>query len=105
MHFRSQKKTSQDVSLSDYIETGADGAALSLMDVVSEDEDLLEQVTTRDQVRRVMKAVAEDLTEQERQVICLRYGLFGNKTHRQREVAQVTGISRSYVSHPGYCKR
>ena len=98
MHFRSQKKTSQDVSLSDYIETGADGAALSLMDVVSEDEDLLEQVTTRDQVRRVMKAVAEDLTEQERQVICLRYGLFGNKTHRQREVAQVTGISRSYVS-------
>lgn len=98
MHFRSQKKTSQDVSLSDYIETGADGAALSLMDVVSEDEDLLEQVTTRDQVRRVMKAVAEDLTEQERQVICLRYGLFGSKTHRQREVAQVTGISRSYVS-------
>lgn len=86
------------MSLSDYIETGADGAALSLMDVVSEDEDLLEQVTTRDQVRRVMKAVAEDLTEQERQVICLRYGLFGNKTHRQREVAQVTGISRSYVS-------
>ncbi len=98
MHFRSQKKTSQDVSLSDYIETGADGAALSLMDVVSEDEDLLEQVTARDQVRRVMKAVAEDLTEQERQVICLRYGLLGNKTHRQREVAQVTGISRSYVS-------
>ncbi len=98
MHFRSQKKSSQDVSLSDYIETGADGAALSLMDVVSEDEDLLEQVTTRDQVRRVMKAVEEDLTDQERQVICLRYGLFGQKVHRQREVAQITAISRSYVS-------
>ena len=98
MHFRSQKKTSQDVSLSDYIETGADGAALSLMDVVSEDEDLLEQVTTRDQVRRVMKAVQENLSDQEQQVIRLRYGLFGEKVHRQREVAQVTGISRSYVS-------
>jgi len=98
MHFRSQRKSSQDVSLSDYIETGADGAALSLMDVVSEDEDLLEQVTTRDQVRRVLKAVEEELTEQERQVIKLRYGLFGGKAHRQREVAQVTGISRSYVS-------
>ena len=98
MHFRSQKKSSQDVSLSDYIETGADGAALSLMDVVSEDEDLLEQVTTRDQVRRVMKAVQENLSDQERQVIRLRYGLFGEKVHRQREVAQVTGISRSYVS-------
>ena len=105
MHFRSQKKSSQDVSLSDYIETGADGAALSLMDVVSEDEDLLERVTTRDSVRRVLKAVEEDLTEQERQVVKLRYGLSGGKVHRQREVAQVTGISRSYVSRPGYCKR
>ncbi len=98
MHFRSQKKSAQDVSLSDYIETEADGAALSLMDVVSEDEDLLERVTTRDQVRRVLKAVEEKLTAQEQQVICLRYGLFGNRVHRQREVAQVTGISRSYVS-------
>ena len=98
MHFRIQKKTSQDVSLSDYIETGAEGAALSLMDVVSEDEDLLEQVTTRDSVRRVLQAVEDDLTEQERQVIRLRYGLFGDRVHRQREVAQVTGISRSYVS-------
>ena len=43
MYFRSMRKSAQDVSLSDYIETGADGAALSLMDVVSEDTDLLEQ--------------------------------------------------------------
>ena len=42
MHFRSQRKSAQDVSLSDYIETGTDGAALSLMDVVSDDWDLLE---------------------------------------------------------------
>ena len=98
MYFRSQRKSSQDVSLSDYIETGADGAALSLMDVVSEDEDLLERVTTQDSVRRVLEAVEADLSDQERQVICLRYGLFGNRVHRQREVANVTGISRSYVS-------
>ena len=98
MYFRSQRKSSQDVSLSDYIETGADGAALSLMDVVSEDDDLLEQITAQDSADRVLKAVKEDLTDQERQVICLRYGLFGSKTHRQREVAQITGISRSYVS-------
>ena len=98
MYFRSQKKSSQDVSLSDYIETGVDGAALSLMDVVSEEDDMLEQVSTRDSVKRVMTAVEESLTEQERQVITLRYGLSGNKVHRQREVAQVTGISRSYVS-------
>ena len=97
MHFRSQRKSSQDVSLSDYIETGGDGAALSLMDVVSEDEDLLEKISTRDQACRMLCAVREDLNEQEQLVIRLRYGLFGGKAHRQREVADITGISRSYV--------
>ena len=98
MHFRSQRKSSQDVSLSDFIETGADGAALSLMDVVSDEEDLLERVTTREDIRRLCGAIDDVLTPQERQVIVLRYGLGGRKICRQREVAQVTGISRSYVS-------
>ena len=97
MYFRSQRKSSQDVSLSDYIETGTDGAALSLMDVVSEDSDLLEQVNSREAVKQMLRAVAEILTEQEQLVIRLRYGLGGHKPHRQREVAQITGISRSYV--------
>lgn len=98
MHFRSQKKSSQEVSLSDYIETGADGAPLELMDVVSQDEDLMEQVSTRQMVRQVCRAVDTVLTPQERQVILLRYGLGKNRSYRQREVAQITGISRSYVS-------
>ena len=98
MHFRSQRKSSQDVSLSDYIETGTDGAALSLMDVVSDDEDLLEAVSRREAMERVKEAVERCLTDQERQVICLRYGLQGKAPQRQREVAAVTGISRSYVS-------
>ena len=98
MHFRSQKKSAQDVSLSDYIETGADGAALSLMDVVAEEEDLMETVSRRESVRALCRAVKTCLTEQEKQVIELRYGLDGNVPLRQREVADKTGISRSYVS-------
>ena len=98
MHFRAQKKSAQDVSLSDYIETGSDGAALSLMDVVAEEEDLLETVSRREVIRAVCRAVKSCLTEQERQVIELRYGLQGNPPLRQREVADITGISRSYVS-------
>ena len=98
MHFRAQRKTAQDVSLSDYIETGNDGAALSLMDVVSDDEDLLEKLAARQSILEVRKAVGEVLTPQERQVIILRYGLTGKQPCRQREVAQITGISRSYVS-------
>lgn len=98
MHFRSQRKSAQDVSLSDYIETGTDGAALSLMDVVSDDWDLLEQISTRESVGQLRKAIESCLTDQERQVIILRYGLNGNLPQRQREVAKQTGISRSYVS-------
>ena len=98
MHFRAQRKNAQDVSLSDYIETGNDGAALSLMDVVSEDEDLLEQVTTREAIQHLRRVIGTCLTEQERQVVTLRYGLDGNAPKRQREVAQTCKISRSYVS-------
>ena len=98
MYFRSQRKSAQDVSLSDYIDTGADGAALSLMDVVSEGDDLLETIHQRQRLRMVRKAVEERLTEQERQVVCLRYGLHGNRPCRQREVAEQIGLSRSYVS-------
>jgi RNA polymerase sporulation-specific sigma factor len=98
MYFRSMRKSAQDVSLSDYIETGADGAALSLMDVVSEDTDLLEQVTTRETVRQLYRVMETCLTAQERQVITMRYGLDGEKPKRQREVALHCGISRSYIS-------
>ena len=98
MHFRAQRKSAQDVSLSDYIETGNDGTALSLMDVVSEDVDLTEQICMQESVKQLHQAVADALTEQERMVIRLRYGLDGEMPRRQREVAQITGISRSYVS-------
>ena len=98
MYFRSMRKSAQDVSLSDYIETGADGAALSLMDVVSEDTDLLEQVTTKETVRQLYRVMDSCLTEQERQIITMRYGLDGEKPKRQREVALHCGISRSYIS-------
>ncbi len=98
MYFRSQKKSSQDVSLSDYIETGNDGTALALMDVISDDEDLLEQVSTRQDLKKLCAAVDTVLTDRERQVIVLRYGLGGGTPMRQREVARLTGISRSYVS-------
>ena len=84
--------------MSDYIETGNDGTALSLMDVVGEDEDLLESISNRQRIQALRSAIDSCLTDQERQVILLRYGMGGIKAHRQREVAQILGISRSYVS-------
>ena len=105
MHFRAQRKSAQDVSLSDYIETGTDGAALSLMDVVSDGDDLLETVSAQQRIQQLRRAVRQELTLQEQQVICMRYGLEGCKPSRQREVAQAIGLSRSYVSLHAYCKR
>lgn len=98
MHFRAGRKSAQDVSLSDYIETGTDGVPLALMDVISEDVDLLEQVGNQETVEQLRRAVDSCLTEQERLVIRLRYGLDNENPLRQREVADRTGISRSYVS-------
>lgn len=98
MHFRALRKSAQDVSLSDCIDTGSDGAPLELLDVVGEETDLLEQVTNRELVEVLRRAVDSRLTEQERQVIRLRYGLEDGVPRRQREVARITGISRSYVS-------
>jgi len=98
MHFRAGRKSAQDVSLSDYIETGTDGVPLALMDVISEDVDLLEQVGNQETVEQLRRAVDSCLTEQERLVIRLRYGLDSENPLRQREVAARTGISRSYVS-------
>lgn len=98
MYFRSQKKSSQDVSLSDYIETGGDGAALSLMDVVSYEEDMAEDISNRELLGLLSQTVQTCLDEQEQQVIQLRYGLGDGRPKRQREVAERIGISRSYVS-------
>ena len=98
MYFRAGRKSAQDVSLSDYIETGTDGAPLALLDVVSEDVDLTEQVAGKETVEQLRRAVDTCLTQQERLVIRLRYGLDTETPLRQREVADRTGISRSYVS-------
>ena len=98
MYFRSRKKSGQEISLSESIETGNDGAELSLMDVLGEDCDLLEQVDTRENGRLVRRAVSSALDDRERQVITMRYGLYGREPKRQREVAEALGLSRSYVS-------
>jgi RNA polymerase sporulation-specific sigma factor len=68
------------------------------MDVVCQEEDLLETVSNRQTLQALRRAMDTCLTDQERQVIRLRYGLDSEEPLRQRQIAQVTGISRSYVS-------
>ena len=99
MYFRSLRKGAQDVSLSDCIETGRDGNALSLLDTICSEEDLFEELSTRELHGQLRALVERILTPREKLVVTLRYGLDGNAPLTQREIAAQCGISRSYVSH------
>jgi len=98
MHFRRQKKCAGELSLSESIETGKDGSALSLMDVICSDEDLFEDLSNRELYGNLYYAIEHVLTERERRIIAERFGLEGRVPKTQREVAAQNGISRSYVS-------
>ena len=98
MYFRGQRKSASDVSLSECIETGRDGNALSLMDVICSEEDLFEQLSEKEIYGRLHAAVNTCLTPREQRIILLRYGLGNRKPLTQREIAVQCGISRSYVS-------
>ena len=98
MYFRSLKKSAGDLSLSDSVDTDKDGNALSLMDTISSDEDLLENISIKETHTQLLRYVENTLTSREQHIIALRYGLGGKKPKTQRETAEICGISRSYVS-------
>ncbi|MBE6764151.1 MAG: sigma-70 family RNA polymerase sigma factor [Ruminococcaceae bacterium] len=97
MYFRANKKTAQDVSLSEPIDTDKDGHPLSLLDVIADDDTLAEDLELKVNSEKLRRYIAEVLDEREREVIEWRYGLKGDGM-AQREVAKKLGISRSYVS-------
>lgn len=98
MHFRGQKKSAGDVSLSDALDTDGEGEGLALQDTIACDQDMLEDLSRREAAEQVRRAVDAVLEGREAQVIRLRYGLSGEPPLPQREVAARIGISRSYVS-------
>ena len=98
MYFRSIKKSSGDVSLSEALDTDSEGNSLSLMDVLAEEDDLAERVSMKESARAVRRCVESELTERESEIIRARYGLGGDTPLTQRECAARLGISRSYVS-------
>lgn len=98
MYFRSQKKLQGEVSLSDTLDSDGDGNSLSLMDVISVDDDMLDNLDARDSCLQVRKFVDACLTDREKMIITMRYGLDNKPPRTQREIAAQSGISRSYVS-------
>ncbi len=99
MYFRSQKKLSLETSINESVDVDKDGNPLTYIDIISTDEDIVEEIDRDIKLSLVRKAVERVLTEKERSIIILRYGLTPQgKSYAQRQVAEKLGISRSYVS-------
>ena len=99
MLLRAGKKRAREVSLFEPIGTDKDGETVNLVDVIEmENPRTIDQLILDQDIRELYEAFDTCLTESEKQVITMRYGLFREKEHTQREVAGVLGISRSYVS-------
>lgn len=97
MHFRATKKTERDISLSEPIDSDNEGHPLTLMDVLTEEDTMAEDLERRTALVKLGDYLHQCLEPRERQIIALRYGL-GCEPLTQWQVAERLGISRSYVS-------
>lgn len=98
MYFRSQKKLCAEVSINETIDIDRDGNPLTYTDILYSNENVSEEVGLKLQTDRLLQFIDTLLSERERQIIIMRYGLYGNKPTTQREIASLLKISRSYVS-------
>ena len=98
MHFRACKKIAGEVSINETIDVDRDGNPLTYIDVIGCDECISDEIERKIQIEKALKYVSAVLTERERRIIILRYGLYGRRALTQKETADKLGISRSYVS-------
>lgn len=98
MHFRNAKKAAQDISLNEAIDTDKDGNPLTLLDIMSVDDNILDNLDTKLNSKKLGQFISEELEPREKKIILMRYGLGGEEPMTQKEVAKVLNISRSYVS-------
>ena len=97
MYFRGRKKTAGDISLEEPLDTDRDGNSLTLMELVSDEEDIISRLDIAIKAEK-LREVFGVLDRREQTVLRLRYGLCNRLPMTQREVAGRLGISRSYVS-------
>ncbi len=98
MFFRNGKKSAQDVSINEPIDTDKDGNDLTLIDVIATDDNIIDDIDLKIKTELLKKYIDEILDDRERQIILLRYGIGNNRPLTQRVVAKRLNISRSYVS-------
>ena len=99
MLLRGKKKISREVSLFEPIGQDKEGNEIHLVDVIEQQQpDIVENMERMGNIRKLFDLMDGTLTEREREILILRYGLYGNREATQSEIGRALGISRSYVS-------
>jgi RNA polymerase sporulation-specific sigma factor len=98
MHFRSLKKSAQDLHFDEPVEADKDGNLLCLTDIISDGENVADKIESDICSHELYEFIGESLDDREKKIIIMRYGLGGGAAHTQQQVADLLGISRSYVS-------
>ena len=99
MYFRSQKKHANVTSINDPVDVDKDGNPLTYLEIIAAPDDIVDSIDRKIKLEKINAAVKNALTERERKIMMLRYGLNKSGKHfAQRDVAKMLGISRSYVS-------
>lgn len=98
MFFRSQKKTAQDISINEPIDSDSEGNPLTLMDIICVEDTVIENIDDKIMTERLYKFIEEIDDEREKLIIIFRYGLYGYVPLTQKQIAKRLDISRSYVS-------
>lgn len=98
MQFRAQKKTAQDISVNEPIDTDSEGNPLTLMDIISTEDEIVEDIYKMTMLKKLSSEIEKIADPREKSIIIMRYGLDGGKAMTQLEVSKKLNISRSYVS-------
>jgi len=99
MHFRSEKRKAREVSMYEPVGEDKEGNEINYLDIIENDEpDVVEHLQMHEDIKKMYQLMDEILSEREKEILKLRYGLNGKKEMTQIEIAKLFGISRSYVS-------
>lgn len=99
MHIRARRKSGKEISLYEPIGTDREGNEVRLYDVMeTEEPDIPEKIDLKENIQKLYEKVESELSQREKLVLKMRYGLYNGEQYTQREIARQLGISRSYVS-------
>lgn len=98
MYLRKNKRRKGEISLEDSLSYDAEGNELHLEDILGTDADLVPNEYEKQVDKEILSKEIEDLPDRDKEIMTLRYGLNNTKEYTQKEVAEMLGISQSYIS-------